>query len=166
GALEGFTAFASGLKFVLIRYYRDKGYGVGSRIVFIAGLVGGTQEEIRDSGATVRDTPENAAQSRRGFRYLLYDPWGMVFVVPVGTDPPPFRRHLSGARVPTDSGVRQLPKPPRDDHPVRGDLPQSAAAETRPAEVVVVCGLAPERGLLRVFLHQLRIERSPIPVLG
>ncbi len=39
GALAGFTAFASGLNFVLISYYRDKGYGMGSRIGFIAGLV-------------------------------------------------------------------------------------------------------------------------------
>jgi hypothetical protein len=264
GALAGFTAFASGLNFVLISYYRDKGYGMGSRIGYIAGLVGGKQEQVRASGVTFRDTPENAARWRRWFRYLIYDQWGIFFVgalrhdapdddrLPacpdVGTDadrahdpnlcrgpawnslpehgllatvgvdrrihdfvlhaagrlraphpsvrgrrpcdqssvpeahrgrPPPlllsvhartdrphFSRHLSGSRVPTDSGIRQFLKPPRDDHPVRGDLPQSAAAETGPAEVVVVCGLAPERGLLRVFLHQLRIERSPIPVLG
>src|SRR5438874_3610069 len=80
GALAGFTAFASGLNFVLISYYRDKGYGMGSRIGFIAGLVGGKQEEIRASGVTFRDTPENAARWRRWFRYLLYDQWGIFFV--------------------------------------------------------------------------------------
>ncbi len=80
GALAGFTAFASGLNFVLINYYRDKGYGMGSRVGFIAGLVGGKQEEIRASGVTFRDTPENRTRWRRWFRYLIYDQWGIFFV--------------------------------------------------------------------------------------
>src|SRR5207249_3440535 len=80
GALAGFTAFASGLNFVLINYYRDKGYGMGSRVGFIAGLVGGKQEEIRASGVTFRDTPQNRTLWRRWFRYLIYDQWGIFFV--------------------------------------------------------------------------------------
>src|SRR5216117_2554865 len=80
GALAGFTAFASGLNFVLINYYRDKGYGMGSRVGFIAGLLGGKQERILPSGITFRETPENAARWRRWFRYLLVDQWGVFFV--------------------------------------------------------------------------------------
>src|SRR5438876_2933903 len=80
GALAGFTAFASGLNFVLINYYRDKGYGMGSRVGYIAGLLGGKQERILPSGITFRETPENAARWRRWFRYLLVDQWGVFFV--------------------------------------------------------------------------------------
>ena len=42
GALAGYTGFASGMNFMLINYYRDKGYGMGHRVGFISGLVGGT----------------------------------------------------------------------------------------------------------------------------
>src|SRR5207247_10483496 len=80
GALAGFTAFASGLNFALISYYRDKGYGMGSRIGFIAGHVGGKQEEIRASGGTFRATPENAARRRRWCRCVLDTQWDMFFV--------------------------------------------------------------------------------------
>lgn len=80
GALAGFTAFASGLNYVAMTYYRDKGYGMGSRVGFIAGLVGGKQERLRPSGVTFRDTPENKARWRRWFRYLLIDQWGVFFV--------------------------------------------------------------------------------------
>ncbi len=80
GALAGFTAFASGLNFVIINYYRDKGYGMGSRVGYIAGLVGGKQERVLPSGITFRETPENAARWRRWFRYLLVDQWGVFFV--------------------------------------------------------------------------------------
>ena len=80
GALAGFTAFASGLNFVIINYYRDKGYGMGSRVGYIAGLVGGKQERVLPSGITFRETPENVGRWRRWFRYLLIDQWGVFFV--------------------------------------------------------------------------------------
>jgi len=53
---------------------------MGSRVGFIAGLVGGKQEEIRASGVTFRDTPQNRTLWRRWFRYLIYDQWGIFFV--------------------------------------------------------------------------------------
>ena len=80
GALAGFTAFASGLNYVIMNYYRDKGYAMGSRVGYIASLIGGTQEKLRPSGVTFRDTPENRARWRRWFRYLLIDQWGIFFV--------------------------------------------------------------------------------------
>src|SRR5207247_963991 len=79
GALAGFTAFASGLNFVLINYYRDKGYGMGSRVGFIAGLVGGKQEEIRASGVTFRDTPQDRTLWRWWSRFLIYVQLWMFF---------------------------------------------------------------------------------------
>ena len=40
GALAGFTALASGLNWYVMGHYRDKGYGMGYRTGFIAGLRG------------------------------------------------------------------------------------------------------------------------------
>ncbi|MFD0664702.1 Nramp family divalent metal transporter [Thermocatellispora tengchongensis] len=40
GALAGFTALASGLNWYVMGHYRDKGYGMGHRVGFIAGLRG------------------------------------------------------------------------------------------------------------------------------
>lgn len=40
GGLAGFAALASGLNFMFIMYYRDKGYGMGYKVGFLSGLVG------------------------------------------------------------------------------------------------------------------------------
>lgn len=80
GALAGYTGFASGMNFMLINYYRDKGYGMGHRVGFISGLVGGDQCEIMTSGVTFRDTPENASIWKRWFKFLLVDQWIVFFV--------------------------------------------------------------------------------------
>ena len=55
GALAGLTALASGLNWSMADY-RDKGYGMGHRVGFIAGLCGERRELSRS--ATFRDTPE------------------------------------------------------------------------------------------------------------
>ena len=41
GALAGFTALASGLNWYVMGHDPDKGYGMGYRTGFIAGLQGG-----------------------------------------------------------------------------------------------------------------------------
>src|SRR5438067_1646309 len=80
GALAGFTALASGLNYVAISYYRDKGYGMGHRVGYIAGLVGGKQEKVLPSGLTFAENPKNIALWKRWFRYLLIDQWAVFFV--------------------------------------------------------------------------------------
>ncbi len=78
GALAGFTALASGLNWYAMNHYRDKGYGMGHRVGFIAGMRG-ERQELRPVGVTFRDTPQNASRWRRWYRLLLIDLWVVFF---------------------------------------------------------------------------------------
>jgi hypothetical protein len=79
GAVAGFAAMASGLNYVFMNYYRDKGYGMGSKAGYIPALLGGEKHEVAAVGSTFRETPENAARWRRWYRFLLLEMW-IVFV--------------------------------------------------------------------------------------
>lgn len=78
GGLAGFTALVSGLNWYVMGHYRDKGYGMGYRTGFIAGLRG-QRRELLPSGVTFPDNPANAARWRRWYRLLLTDMWGIFF---------------------------------------------------------------------------------------
>ncbi|MEJ3653638.1 Nramp family divalent metal transporter [Actinomycetes bacterium KLBMP 9759] len=79
GALAGFTALASGLNWYVMGHYRDKGYGMGHRTGFIAGLRGGKQG-VQSVGVTFPDDERNASMWRRWYRLLMVDMWGVFFV--------------------------------------------------------------------------------------
>jgi hypothetical protein len=80
GAVAGFAAMASGLNYVFMNYYRDKGYGMGSKTGYIPGLLArGERPEIAPVGTTFPETPENAARWRRWYRFLLLEMW-VIFV--------------------------------------------------------------------------------------
>ncbi|HUT62469.1 MAG TPA: Nramp family divalent metal transporter, partial [Anaerolineae bacterium] len=79
GALAGYTGFASGMNFMIINYYRDKGYGMGHKVGFIAGLVGGRQQEMLASGVTFRESAQNTHTWKRWFRFLVIDQWVVFF---------------------------------------------------------------------------------------
>jgi hypothetical protein len=79
GAVAGFAAMASGLNYVFMNYYRDKGYGMGSRAGFIPGLLSRAPSQVAPIGSTFRETPENAARWKRWYRYLVLEMW-VVFV--------------------------------------------------------------------------------------
>ncbi|HOY98762.1 MAG TPA: Nramp family divalent metal transporter [Candidatus Aminicenantes bacterium] len=79
GSIIGYTGFGSGMNFLLINYYRDHGYGMGHKVGFFSGLVGGEKKSVRPSGMTFRESPENAALWKRWFRYLKIDQWGVFF---------------------------------------------------------------------------------------
>jgi hypothetical protein len=80
GAVAGFAAMASGLNYVFMNYYRDKGYGMGARAGYIPGLLSReTRRPVEPVGTTFRDTPENAARWRRWWRFLIIEMW-VVFV--------------------------------------------------------------------------------------
>ena len=79
GALAGFTALASGLSWYVMGHYRDKGYGMGYRAGYIAGLRG-ERKELASVGVTFPDDRRNASLWRRWFRLLLVDMWGVFFV--------------------------------------------------------------------------------------
>lgn len=79
GALAGFTALASGLNWYVMGHYRDKGYGMGYRAGFLAGLRGG-KSEVLASGVTFPDDEKNRGLWKRWYRFLLTDMWGIFFV--------------------------------------------------------------------------------------
>jgi hypothetical protein len=79
GAVAGFAAMASGLNYVFMNYYRDKGYGMGARAGYIPALLSRDEHHVEPVGATFRDTPENAARWRRWWRFLIIEMW-VVFV--------------------------------------------------------------------------------------
>jgi hypothetical protein len=81
GGVAGFAAMASGLNYVFMNYYRDKGYGMGSKTGYIPGLLARAEEtpEVQPVGTTFRETEENAARWRRWYRFLVLEMW-IVFV--------------------------------------------------------------------------------------
>jgi hypothetical protein len=79
GAVAGFAAMASGLNYVFMNYYRDKGYGMGSKAGYIPALLSRAPSEVSPVGTTFRETPENAARWKRWYRFLLLEMW-VVFV--------------------------------------------------------------------------------------
>jgi hypothetical protein len=79
GSIAGFAAMASGLNYVFMSYYRDKGYGMGSRAGYIPSLLSRGRSEVRPVGTTFPDTPENAARWRRWYRFLVIDMWVVFF---------------------------------------------------------------------------------------
>jgi hypothetical protein len=79
GAVAGFAAMASGLNYVFMNYYRDKGYGMGSRAGYIPALLGGEKSDVAPIGTTFRETPENERLWRRWWRFLVLEMW-VVFV--------------------------------------------------------------------------------------
>ena len=79
GGLAGFTALASGLNWYVMGHYRDKGYGMGHRAGYLAGLRG-EQKELLASGVTFPDDQKNRDRWRRWYRLLLIDMWGVFFV--------------------------------------------------------------------------------------
>jgi hypothetical protein len=79
GGLAGFTALASGLNWYIMGHYRDKGYGMGHRVGYLAGIRG-SRKEVLGSGVTFPDDEKNAALWKRWYRLLLTDMWGIFFV--------------------------------------------------------------------------------------
>ena len=79
GSIIGYTGFGAGMNFMLINYYRDHGYGMGHRVGYYSGLVGGQKQEILPTGVTFRDSEKNRQLWKRWFRYLKIDQWGIFF---------------------------------------------------------------------------------------
>lgn len=79
GALAGFSALASGLNFMVIGYYRDKGYGMGHKTGYLSGLFGGCSATLLPVGRIFPEDEKNARCWRRWFRFLLIDQWGIYF---------------------------------------------------------------------------------------
>jgi hypothetical protein len=79
GSVAGFAAMASGLNYVFMSYYRDKGYGMGSKAGFLPGLLSRDTAQVEPVGTTFRESPENTARWKRWYRFLTLEMW-VVFV--------------------------------------------------------------------------------------
>lgn len=80
GSIIGYTGFGAGMNFLLINYYRDHGYGMGHKVGFYSGAVGGEKKEVLTSGITFREDAKNTKIWNRWFRYLLMDQWYVFFI--------------------------------------------------------------------------------------
>ncbi|MCX7707730.1 MAG: Nramp family divalent metal transporter [Anaerolineae bacterium] len=80
GSIIGYTGFGSGMNFMLINYYRDHGYGMGHKVGFFSGLVGGQKKDVLPSGVTFRESEKNTKLWNRWFRYLVIDQWVVFFI--------------------------------------------------------------------------------------
>lgn len=76
GGLVGFSALAAGLNWFFLNHYRDKGYGMGHKVGFLAGARG-EQQKVRDCGFIFPDDARNTAVWRRWMRILYVDMWGI-----------------------------------------------------------------------------------------
>lgn len=79
GSIIGYTGFASGMNFMLINYYRDHGYGMGHKVGFFSGIIGGQKQEVLPSGITFRESAANTKTWNRWFRFLMIDQWIVFF---------------------------------------------------------------------------------------
>jgi hypothetical protein len=80
GRIASFTALASGLNFMFSVYYRDKGFGMGSKTGYLAGMFARYQPLLSTSGVTFAESPQNSRAWKQWFRYLLIDQWGIYFI--------------------------------------------------------------------------------------
>jgi hypothetical protein len=67
------------LNFLCIGYFRDKGFGMGSKVGFFGGLILGKVGKIAPTGKTFPEDDENAIHWKRWFRLLIIDQWAIYF---------------------------------------------------------------------------------------
>jgi len=60
-------------------YWRDKGYGMGSRVGYIPAIIGGRKIELSATGAIFKITPENLKTWKRWERIINLDMWLIFF---------------------------------------------------------------------------------------
>jgi hypothetical protein len=65
GGWWGYIGFATGINYILVNYYKDKGFGMGSLTGFISALIGGKKIEVSPFGKIFKVTPENVSTYRR-----------------------------------------------------------------------------------------------------
>ena len=117
GSIIGYTGFGAGMNFLLINYYRDHGYGMGRKIGFFSGLVGGQKQEVLPSGVTFPESERNTRVWNRWYHYLKMDQW-LVF----------FTGAMAGMFIPSVL-VRWLASQPGAATPTSQNIPVYAATE-------------------------------------
>ena len=80
GALVGYSGGGGVLNITLSNWARDKGYGMGSRVGHIGGMLGGERTHPADTGFMFEANAENQARWRGWWRIVRVDQWGIFFV--------------------------------------------------------------------------------------
>jgi hypothetical protein len=80
GALVAYSGGGGVLNITLSNWARDKGYGMGSRVGHIGGLVGGQRSPLADTGFMFDADAGNLARWRGWWRIVRADQWGIFFV--------------------------------------------------------------------------------------
>ena len=80
GALVGYSGGGGVLNLTLSNWARDKGYGMGSRVGHIAGVVGGEKSHLADTGFMFEADEKNLVRWRGWWRVVRVDQWGIFFV--------------------------------------------------------------------------------------
>lgn len=79
GALVGYSAYGGFGNNAITNWYRDKGYGMGSRVGYIPGAVGGKVVKLSPVGKVPRDTAENLDSWKGWWKLLNIDQWWVFF---------------------------------------------------------------------------------------
>jgi hypothetical protein len=80
GALVGYSAYGGFGNNCITNWYRDKGYGMGGKIGYIATAVGGKTVHVSPSGMFTRVTTENIARFKGWWKLLNIDQWGVFWL--------------------------------------------------------------------------------------
>ena len=80
GALVGYSGGGGVLNLTLSNWARDKGYGMGSRVGHIAGVLGGKASRLADTGFIFEPNAANMSRWRGWWRIVRVDQWAIFFV--------------------------------------------------------------------------------------
>ena len=80
GALVAYSGGGGVLNITLSNWARDKGYGMGSRVGHIGGMVGGERTQLADTGFMFEPNADNMSRWRGWWRIVRMDQWGVFFV--------------------------------------------------------------------------------------
>ena len=80
GALVAYSGGGGVLNITLSNWARDKGYGMGSRVGHIGGMVGGKRTQLADTGFIFEPDAANMSRWRGWWRIVRVDQWGIFFV--------------------------------------------------------------------------------------
>jgi len=80
GAFWGYIAYATGINWKMINYYRDRGYGMGSVVGYIPTLIGGAKIYVSPRGKIFEINNENLVTWKRWVRILYADQWIIFFL--------------------------------------------------------------------------------------
>ncbi|MGE5619418.1 MAG: Nramp family divalent metal transporter [Sphingomonadaceae bacterium] len=109
--LGGFAAYSGAggcINGFLTNWYRDKGFGMGSTVGYISGMVGGVKATLRPTGNIFEPNEKNLANLREWYRYIRWDQYaiwaggaiiGMGLTITLTVHFVPFGTKLSGLAI-------------------------------------------------------------------